>query len=881
MYTKIHYLKVLFLLVFFRYGNAQSQPHILINSDRKSEIINKIEKNVWAKAIFDRTKNEIDTFVIIHQTDPEWILSRYLMNRVEGRRYTRFISDSDGTELVGYGGDAPVPTIRVSPHKRGPVTPQGGSYRMPEIRELVPCDTSMTMALQNENTKEYERIHPKSMVGSINSRFNEMTFKASVIYWLTGDERYARFAADLLNQWVTGAYYQQPIEGPGRVGFINIQTLGDEASKSMILAYDFMQPYMKAKGYDLSMYEPVFEKIARTLAFNGYTENNWYAAESSTMVAAALSLENREKRDYYLQFYLSKDTVNNGCGQVALPTTVSKWLTEDGHWREPGGYHNYPVSKLLESALFLENNGYDVFPRFPQLFKASYAMVHYSFPNLTAAAFGDTGRPRQSPECLETGLLMAEKYKLPVFEEFISVMQVFLNNGYDRSKNGVIALLCYVPDIPIEKSTPFLWKRSEALDFAHAYYQRNGMDSINGMMYVVHGASYNHNHANGMAMELYGKGSVAGIDPGNGPNYEHPMHINYYAVWAAHNTVVAAGASSSIPRVTGGGGTKQIGNIELQAMEPMPKTKALSPTCSFTDTKYFESSTKTNQQRTMAMIRTSDTSGYYVDIYRSDNNISNDYLYHNTGDYVELFNGKGTPVETLPAIYPTVGDDVPGLRFLKDAHTTGLYRGTVKAHFYSSRVQGIEQSMDVWIPASDNKYFYTATAPASKTAASPYNRLPTPILTIRTTGVENAWKDPFVAVFEPYRGEKGGEIRGVSRRIYADGNGVVVDVGRMVGNEIIFHAIDNKDAFCYNDACFNGSFGIISISGGKLRSMYIGKGQMIKYGNIRIESLAGQNISAFLTLNQEKLSVNSSSAVQLTFGKDTYNLSKGYNEIIL
>ena len=211
--------------------NAPEYPHIIVKNSERNNILQKIEQQDWAKEIFEKTKKDIDTFVIIHQNDPEWILSRYLMNRVEGRRYTRFISDRDGTQLAGYDGDAPVPTVRVSPHKRGPVTPQGGSYKMPEIKDLIPNDTSMMMSLQNEGTGEYELIDPQSMVGRINRRFNNMVYEASVIYWITEDERYAKFAADILNQWARGAYHQQPIEGPGRVGYLDIQTLGDEASK--------------------------------------------------------------------------------------------------------------------------------------------------------------------------------------------------------------------------------------------------------------------------------------------------------------------------------------------------------------------------------------------------------------------------------------------------------------------------------------------------------------------------------------------------------------------------------------------------------------------------------------------------------------------------
>ena len=92
-----------------------------------------------------------------------------------------------------------------------------------------------------------------------------------------------------------------------------------------------------------------------------------------------------------MDFYLNRDTVVDGCGQLSLPSASKLWFTPDGHWKEPGGYHNYPVSKLIEAALMLENNGYQIFNQYPILLKASYVMLKYSFPDLTASAFGDTG----------------------------------------------------------------------------------------------------------------------------------------------------------------------------------------------------------------------------------------------------------------------------------------------------------------------------------------------------------------------------------------------------------------------------------------------------------------------------------------------------------
>ena len=186
------------------------------------------------------------------------------MNRIPGKRYTRFISDKEGTQLIGYEGDAPVPTVRVSPHKRAPITPQGRAYVVPEIEDIVPNDTSMTMNLLNSDTREYERVDPQAYVAAINGRINALAYEASVIYWLTGEEKYAKFAADILNQWVSGVVYQEPIDGPGRTGFLDIQTLGDEKEKPLVLAYDFLYPYLVKYRYPLENYDKVFEKIAWT-----------------------------------------------------------------------------------------------------------------------------------------------------------------------------------------------------------------------------------------------------------------------------------------------------------------------------------------------------------------------------------------------------------------------------------------------------------------------------------------------------------------------------------------------------------------------------------------------------------------------------------------
>ena len=818
---------------------AEKHPHILVKDEDKAAVLDKIEKQAWAKQIFNQKKDRLDGYVVRHQTEPDWILDRYLMNRIPGKRYTRFISDKEGTQLIGYEGDAPVPTVRVSPHKRSPITPQGRAYVVPEIEDVVPKDTSMTMTLLNPGTQEYERVDPQAFVAAINGKINTLAYEASVIYWLTGDEKYAKFAADILNQWVSGVVYQEPIDGPGRTGFLDIQTLGDEKEKPLILAYDFLYPYLVKYKYPLENYDKAFEKVAWTLSFRGYAGNNWFAAESSTLVAAALSLKDARKRNYYLDFYLNRDTVVEGCGQLSLPSAAKLWFTPDGHWKEPGGYHNYPVSKLIEAALMLENNGYQIFNQYPILLKASYVMLKYSFPDLTASAFGDTGRPRQSMECLESAILMADKYQLPILPDLLNAAMILEQAGqYDRSKSGLTGLLCYLPELPKAKSMEnHLWNRSEKLDFASCYLQRNGIDPQYGLMCVVQGATYNHNHSNGMSMELYGAGAVQGIDPGNGPTYEHPMHVNYYTQWAAHNTVVAAGASTSVTPFNGGGGTKKIGQVELVSMEPLAGEKAISDEFSYTWTKYKDGSTETNQDRLLSILRIDEKHGFYVDFYRSDNAVSNDYLYHNIGDSVILYTQEGKILKQDEVhSYPCVGKDRPGLRYFRSVRTTGVNESAVVALFSARELNTGAGFMKMWMPASSDVSYFTALAPEAKTASSPYQGKPSLVVTMRKE--KPAVREPFVAVYEPVSKDlSAGSIVSVERiKLNSKGKeGCAVKVNTKDGDTFTLVNSLKDGAVVVEDQKCNADFAIFAKRKGK-NIVYVGNGAFFENKEFKIES---------------------------------------------
>lgn len=839
-----------------------NHPHLLVKENDKAGIIGKMAGQEWARKVYDKMHTEVTPFVERHRTDPEWILSRYLMNRAEGRRYTHAYSDRDGTKMVGHSGDAPVPTVRVSTHKRPPITEKGSRYIKPRIEDLAPNDTSSRMWLLNPETRQKDLVDPQSMISDINGDINDLALSAAIIYWLHGDEGYARFAADILDQWGRGAFYQEPIVGPCRTGFLDMQTLGDGSHRSLVLAYDFVRPFMERNGYDLSFYQTVFEKFAHTMAFRGLWNNNWYAAESSMLVFSALSLEDPTKRAYYLRYFLERDTISGSCGQLGLPSTVEKWLTHDGHWKEPGGYHNFPVSNLILGALALEKNGYDVFSQFPELFQASYAMLKYSFPNLRVSAFGDTGRASQSSQTLEIGLAIAVRDNLAVVPGMMAAMNQLLDGGmYKREDSGFLGLLSFLPELPASQER-FEWPRGGELEFARFYSQRNGMDPVHGLMYGVQGASYNHNHCNGMAMELFGCGEIMGLDAGTGPTYEHPLHVNYFSQWAAHNTVVSAGASSSVP-FSGGAGRKNIGQVELAAMEPMPGAEAVSENYSFTDTRYFDISTETNQLRTMAIIRTSPTSGYYVDIYRSDNAISNDYVYHNIGDRLNLFDATGTELSTHSADYPLTGKDYPGFRFFTDVEKLDNLKGSLTGLFEARNSEGSNIFMQVVMPGADNRTFFRAKSPSVKTAGRVYNDKPLPVLTVRTG--KEAWSSPFIAVFEPYCGTGNNSVVSVQKQsgLSNDKNTVLKVVHRDLSEQWIFQGNDAESRIQSEELKFAGHFGVASLHNGELKSLYLGEGNIISFRGISLTVAEGVASAELTATGDNRFAVTSNRPVTL------------------
>ena len=291
-----------------------------------------------------------------------------------------------------------------------------------------------------------------------------------------------------------------------------------------------------------------------------------------------------------------------------------------------------------------------------------------------------------------------------------------------------------------------------------------------GLMCFVGGAHMVHGHAEGMNIELYGEGQVLGVDNGR-KRYGVDLHENYSRIFAAHNTVIVNGSSQ------GEGGWVNLGmnKIQLISMEPKVGEEGISPYHSFSQTSFEDDKgdkAEATQERTLALIRTSSTTGYYVDVFRSKSKLPNeyhDYLYHNIGDKLVFENSdmdfKETPDRFMANANATWKRNKqyrhPGWHFFKDVNTSKNYEQDVKATFHTKRLSQGDIFMQLHIPSFKNRTYTKVMAPITFEAPEPYDNLPTPTLVIRNEG--EAWKNPFVVVYEPYNENESPSIQSVSK----------------------------------------------------------------------------------------------------------------------
>jgi hypothetical protein len=710
----------------------------------------------------------------------------------------------------------------------------------------------------------------------------DLGLNAAVLYYITADPKYARLAADVLHNSLKTLAVVAPSTNLANGGWIIQDDFLLEAravGNQLPIIYDFVRPFLTNNqvydvqtgglvNFNFTTAQTVFRTYYELARDHGQPESNWSTLESNCMLNNLLALNDPEEREAALQLFLNTGTDR----QSSLDNDYRNFPAPDSIWPESLQYAVDVVT--IRSTQLVTLDRYDPtlnllasYPNYPaSLERTSFLR----YPNGQQISFGDGSRNAPGEPYFEYEIVYQQAKKAgltSLVAQFGARIARGVRDGrYNRAQlpdysslgmhNEPLHLLLFSPSVgeaPVDQVLP----RTDRVPFAGVALQRNPAPADNsryGLMGFVGGAGFIHSHASGMSMELYGLGQVLGAKSGR-TTYQTTENENYYRVFASNNTVIVNGAS----RGEGGWNGIAINTVQVAAMEPAVGGAGVSPNHSFTTSTFTDnkgSGAEATQQRTLAIVRTSPTTGYYVDVFRSDSSLANefhDYIYRNVADAVTLTaGGAALALTSAPNRFQTdIGDsrEQPGWRYFTETEVSATTSSTVTARFTATLSGGVT-NMTMFIPGGPGRQYARVKSPRIDQAPSPYDSRLAPTLVVRRTG--EAWNQPFAAVFEPHLGA--GETNSVRAVSKIESAGVVVGLkvesvvgGRNVVQYVFSHAAATGT---YSDSAiglaFHGRFAVATDNGDGSGSLYLGEGSSLSFRGYTVRSVNGGATQAHL-----------------------------------
>lgn len=849
--TRLILLFTIILRFNFTNLKAQTHPEIYVSPSQKEAFLTRLENSAKANFFVEDLIIHLKPFVERHKTDPEWIVSRLQM--YWKTKYTKVFVN--GMDFSHGEGSAPVPTVRFSGSRDWDT-----DYLQPALENIKPyMDDERGLFLQNgakvgqpwEWVKSSETGH---IIERINREILDLAEEAAFLYWLSGEEKYAVFASDIFMKYAEGMFYREPpqtFENHGNALLMGLQTfevIHEGVVEPFTICYDFLYSYLKEKNADLKMIQDVFRKWADQEIKFGVPDNNWNLMQARFITFLAIALEDD---DFYAdgkgqQYYIDQVLNQNSEKQKALKDVVKNYDQENGVWPEVAGYNMLVANDMLEIYCLMDktlNN--NLLGQFPIVEKANLVIFQYLFPNGFTVAYGDAKHSRLRFNALELLISQFRKYAVPEKEKLITgQLKRFMEDGaYNRDKiSSLFQLFFYVEDlmeVPSAASFSELVTPTFYAPNVSWLVQRNGNSPENGMMVSKNASLGNHSHTNGINIELYAKGMVIAPDCAAGVSYWSEDHRDYYSRFAAHNTVVVDGISDY---------RNMRGTLAFSVNSVYPKSGSSNPLHSdftFSDVSFIEPSTDATQQRVTGTIRTSKTSGYFIDIFRSARNDRNDkkheYLFHSQGNPIVLTDFEGNQIsgKETDELSSAKGDLV-GYDYFKNKKTVKSGENFV-AHFRMPSILNQILNVNLWMKGNGGREIFTVEAPYSRaineeSVPEELYHKPLPTLVVRQNG--EAKTKPFVAVIDAFNQSEGQSVKHVE--YFSPENENPGFVGIHVQSK------KNRHDFIYNDEnpesknqfktrAFQGSFGAYSIIENSLGSILLHNGQLLDAGYFRIE----------------------------------------------
>jgi len=765
-------------------------------------------------------------------------------------------------------------------------------YAVPVIENLRPyCEDERGVYIVNTKTGQMEWAEISRtgrIIQDINTAILQLAEASAILFELTSERKYAAFSFAIIDTYLTGVKYSnEPIDlalGHQQtiIGLTSFEVIHERSIAIAARTYAHIDEYiMTHHSLSQSNLITALKKWVNVIIKNGVPFNNWnlFTATLVLEVASVLADDNAYDDRSGYQWFLNKILNVSSPRQWSFVDMIHRGFdSKTGFWGESPMYSLQMANNSSSLCNFIDEVfGVDIPDKLPIVMKSLRALPQYLFPNGFTTAYGDSVY-----QPLPTwGIVTIIKYlrrhgKLDEERDFRSLLgAIEASSPVNRIRGGIESTMTVhaKKNLPRTSSIASYVTPTFFAETASYFVQRNGFDPLNGLMIVEYGSKGNHMHANGIGMELYGKGLVMGLCSGIGTSYFQPDYLEYYSQFPAHNTVVVDGVSTY-------GAMRANHPLELQSCFP-PLCDAADSfrQVTYSDIYFREPETNSDQSRLMSIIRLDSCNGYYVDIFRSrrrdGRDIKHEYFYQNLGQSLLFFDRNDSPMKLDPTSDLAFSDgDLFAYDYLSDKRCVN-YQDDFKAIF-SFETDGGKIAMNVWMKGNRERTIYSAMAPRStaldgdillsaKMVPPGIAAQRIPKLIVRQCG--EAWTRPFIAIYEPAIGNSKA-IKKIESFSPADAPkdfvGLVVDASPDA-RQYIFSLVDEPMALvAYNDKEFIGTYAVVSESGGQMQYLFLGRGLYLKMGHYEVRLLSEREGYVSLLIEEGSSHFGSSHAVALT-----------------
>lgn len=801
-------------------------PRYLTDASGKEATWTLIHEQPWAADVFRQLQERTDAYVA---RGPEWLTSRLQM--YWKTHATEVYIRGEYFDHAG-GEKAPCPTVMYTGARSNAT-----DYVRPRLDELTPYaedERGLWLAPKRDPEKrEWVRIDKTgTMIQSINVEILGIARDAAFLWWMTGEEGYAQLAGSVFDTYMTGIYYRNVPQDLNHghqqtlVGMTTFEVIHEDALKALVPLYDFLYGYLQqTKPEKMDIYAGAFKKWADNIVANGVPHNNWNLIEARFLLDIALILEDDadypdgKGRGFYTDCVLNRSSIR----QWSLRDLAAYGFDgQTGIWAEAPGYASVVVGDFADFAsLMARNLDYDLLGLLPVVPRAVEAMPQYLFPNRMMVGFGDTHPGYLRTDIFSRMVENAQRYgKKEQERRFTALWRLFdpekvaalsEKSGGTQGENlrMPVAVTSFFTEKPLQLDGTIPAASIDSCVTPTFYapnvswvVQRNGMDPQRSLMVSLSGSDGNHMHANGIGMELYGRGYVLAPDAGIGLTlYSGLDYLEYYSQFPAHNTVCVDGVSS-YPIM------KSNHAFRLSGCFPEPGSRRANyAAVSYSEVDFREPETQSDQRRLLSIVAAPDSLGYYVDIFRSrrtdGKDKMHDYFYHNLGQTMTLTASDGSDLGLAPTEeLAFAGAHLYAYSYLFDKKKADT-SADVRSDFTIRMPDADDITMTLWMKGYESRSVFSALSPMteglSRIREMPYNIKEQPTLTFVARQKGEAWTRPFVALFEPSSVQMPGSIRSVDfPAVESDGaeSAVGIRVTHKKGRVDRILSTDNPASLC-------------------------------------------------------------------------------------